>query len=144
MEKKNLQKSITVNATAKEALKNIAQVKKWWAKNCTGNAKRPNDTFTVHFGETFVDFEISELIPEKRVVWKVTDCHLHWVKKKKEWKGTQVVFDISERKNGTRIRLTHEGLNADCECYEDCRTGWAHHLKKGLALLIEEGKGFPM
>ena len=90
-----------------EAMKKISQVNGWWAKNFTGKAEKLNDKFSVHFDETFVDFKISELVPNKKVVWKVTDCNLHWIKAKKEWKGTEVVFEISERK--MPARMTSDG-----------------------------------
>jgi hypothetical protein len=54
-------------------------------------------------GRTFVDFEITELIPNKKVVWKVTDCHLPWLKNKKKWNNTEVVlFLIGAKKEQTK------------------------------------------
>ncbi|MGN6605356.1 MAG: hypothetical protein ACTHK8_23115 [Ginsengibacter sp.] len=106
MVKKNFHTIIKVNASAEEAMKKINQVNKWWAKKVKGKSEKLNDKFTVDFGETFVDFQISELIPLKKVVWKVTDCNLHWINNKKEWIGTQVVFDISSLKNKTKINFT--------------------------------------
>jgi hypothetical protein len=110
MEKKNFHLTITVNASAEEAIKKINRVNSWWAKNFKGKAEKTGDAFTIRFGETFVDFEISELVPNKKVVWKVTDCNLHWINSKKEWNGTDVVFEISENGNTTQIDFTHIGL----------------------------------
>ena len=110
MEKKNYHRTITVNDSPEEAMKKICQVNLWWAKKVKGKTEKLNDKFTVDFGETFVDFQISELMPNKKVVWKVTDCNLHWIKAKKEWVGTEVVFEISEKKNSTQIDFTHIGL----------------------------------
>ena len=83
METKNFHRTITVNASPEEAMKKINQVNKWWAKNFNGKAEKLNDKFTVDFGKTFVDFQISELVPNKKVVWKVTDCNLHWINNQK-------------------------------------------------------------
>ena len=79
MEQKNYHSSITANISPKEAFDNIARVDAWWAKNFHGKASATGDTFNVRFGDTTVDFEISEAIPGKKVVWKVTDCHLPWL-----------------------------------------------------------------
>jgi len=143
MEKKNFHATIKVNATAEEALKKISQVNGWWAKKFTGKAGNMNDKFSVHFGETYVDFQISELVPGKKVVWKVTDCNLHWIKTKKEWNGTEVVFEISEKKNSTQIDFTHIGLVPGVECYNDCEVGWTGHITESLVKFINEGKGMP-
>jgi hypothetical protein len=143
MAKKNFHTSIKVNASAQAAIKKISQVNKWWAKKVKGKTEKLNDKFTVDFGETFVDFQITELVPDKKVVWKVTDCNLHWIDNKKEWKGTEVVFEISEKKNVTQIDFTHIGLVPDAECYEDCKVGWTGHVTESLVKYINEGKGKP-
>ncbi len=143
MEKKNYHTTIKVNASQEEAMKKIAQVNRWWAKNFKGKAEKLNDKFSVHFGETFVDFQISELIPNKKVVWKVTDCNLDWIINKKEWNGTEVVFEISENINSTQINFTHVGLVPGVECYSDCEVGWNGHITNSLVKHINEGKGMP-
>jgi len=144
MKNKNYHKTIKVNASAEETLEKIAQVNLWWAKKVKGKAKKLNDKFTVDFGETFVDFQISELVPNKKVVWKVTDCNLHWIDNKKEWNGTEVVFEISEKKNSTQMDFTHVGLVPETESYKDCESGWDEHVGESLLKLINEGKGMPM
>jgi len=143
MAKKDFNTTITVNASAVEAMKKINQVNLWWAKNFSGKAEKVNDTFTVRFGETFVDFQISELVPNKKVAWKVTDCNLHWIKAKKEWKGTEVVFEIKANGNNTQIDFTHVGLVPGVECYNDCEVGWTGHITNSLVNLINKGKGQP-
>jgi len=143
MAAQNFHLSITVNASAKEAVKKIIQEDKWWAKKAKGKPAKLNDKFTVDFGETFVDFQITELLPGKKVVWKVTDCNLHWIDNKKEWSGNDVVFEISESKNATQINFTHMGLIPDCECYGDCKIGWTEHVACSLVKFINEGRGMP-
>ena len=143
MENKNFHRTITVNASPKEAMKKISQVSGWWANNVNGKAEKLNDKFTVDFGKTFVDFQITELVPNKKVVWKITDCNLHWIKAKKEWKGTEVVFEISEKKNTTQIAFTHVGIVPGIECYNDCERGWDGYVKTSLVKFINDGKGMP-
>jgi hypothetical protein len=139
----NFHRTITVNTSPAESMKKISQVNLWWAKNFSGRAEKLNDKFTVRFGETFVDFLISELAPNKKVVWKVTDCNLHWIKAKKEWNNTEVVFEISSENNKSKIDFTHVGLVPGVECYNDCEAGWNGHVTKSLVSFINEGKGQP-
>lgn len=143
MEKKDFHLTITVNASPEEAIKKINQVNLWWAKKVIGNSEKLGDKFTVDFGKTFVDFQISELIPEKKVVWKVTDCNLDWINDKKEWNNTEVVFEVSSENNKTKIDFTHKGLVPGIECYEDCKEGWTGHVTNSLVKFIDEGKGMP-
>ena len=143
MKKENFHRTITVNASAEEALKKISQVNGWWAKNFSGKAEKKNDKFSVQFGKPFVDFQVSELIHGKKVVWKVTDCNLHWISNKKEWNGTEVVFEISQNNKSTQIDFTHIGLVPGVECYDECEPGWNGHITNSLAKFINEGKGMP-
>lgn len=143
MENKNFHRTIVVNASSEEVMKKINKVNGWWAKNFTGKAEKLNDKFSVHFGKTFVDFQISELVPDKRLVWKVTDCNLDWIKTRKEWNDTEVVFEISSKNNSTQIDFTHIGLVPGTECYKDCEVGWNGHVTVSLANFINEGKGQP-
>jgi hypothetical protein len=143
MEKKNFHRTIAVNTSQAEAMKKIGQVNLWWAKNFSGHAEKLNDQFTVRFGETYVDFRISEWVPNKKVVWKVTDCNLHWINAKKEWNNTEVVFEISSQNNMSKIDFTHIGLVPGVECYKDCEAGWNGHVTTSLVNFMNEGKGQP-
>jgi len=143
---KDFSLSFTVKATAKESMKSINQVKLWWAKNFKGKAVKLNDKFSVYFGgseDTFVDFKISEVIPDKKISWLVTDCNLHWINDKKEWKNTEVIWNLSEKNGKTKIDFVHKGMTPESECYESCKPGWTHHIKDSLVKLIENGEGFP-
>jgi hypothetical protein len=135
--------SLTVKAPAKEIMKKISQVDSWWAKNFKGRAGKLNDEFSVHFGDTYVDFRIFEFIPDKKITWLVTGCNLHWIDDKKEWNDTEVIWSLTEKDGKTQIDFVHKGLTAESECYESCRPGWTHHIKDSLVKLIEMGKGFP-
>jgi hypothetical protein len=138
--------SFSVKASAKEVMKRIAQVDLWWAKQFKGKAVKLNDEFSVYFGkpgDTFVNFKISEVIPDKKIVWLVTDCNLHWIKDKKEWNGTECIWSLTEKDEKTKVDFVHKGLTPESECYESCEPGWTHHIKDSLIKLIEDGKGFP-
>ncbi len=87
--------------------------------------------------------KIIEVVPDKKVVWQVTDCYLHWLKDKKEWKGTRMSFEVSTKNNSTQINFTHIGLVPEIECYDGCAKGWNQYVKESLFKLITEGKGLP-
>jgi hypothetical protein len=140
---KNFSLSIEAPVTAADAFKKISEVDAWWAKNFTGKAQKLNDTFRVTFGKTFVDFKISECVPNQKIVWLVTDCYLDWINNKTEWTNTQVVFELSEKAGATKINFTHIGLTPDVECYNDCFAGWTGHVKGSLVKLLTDGKGMP-
>lgn len=135
--------TISVKATPEEAFEKIARVDKWWAKNFAGKALNQGDTFRVDFGKTYVDFKITEAIPGIKIVWYVTDCNLHWINDKKEWKNTKVVWEIFPENKFTQIKMTHIGLVPAAECYKDCETGWNGHVKGSLVKFINENKGQP-
>lgn len=142
-EKKDFHRTITVNASPKEAFEKIAKVGDWWAKSFTGKALNLGDTFRVEFGTTWVNFKISEAIPGKKIVWYVTDSYLPWLKDKKEWNDTQVVYEISSDGNKTVIDFTHVGLQPQIECYGNCEKGWTRFATISLQKFINEGKGLP-
>ncbi len=143
MENKNYHRTIMVNASVEDTMKKISQINLWWRKDFSGRAEKLKDTFTVPFGEpSFVDFIISEFLPNEKVVWKVTDCYLHWFQDKKEWNNTEVVFELSEENSKTKIDFTHVGLVPEIECYDVCEKGWNGHINT-LMEFINEGKGLP-
>jgi hypothetical protein len=143
MEKQDYMSTILVKATTNKAFKNINDVAAWWTENIEGSSEKLNDVFIVHFGEAFVTMKIVESVPGKKVVWNVTDCYLHWLNDKEEWKNTRIVFDISAEGDLTRIEFTHIGLTPQAECYDSCVKGWDQYIKDSLARLINEGQGLP-
>jgi hypothetical protein len=135
--------SFNVNSSAREAAEAIGNVSAWWTENCQGSARKLNDIFTVSFGETFVRFKINEMIPEKRIVWRVMDCYLHWLNDKTEWKNTSILWEISTVNDSTQVEMTHLGLKPGIECFDDCVKGWDQYVKDSLFRLLAEGKGAP-
>jgi hypothetical protein len=143
MENQNYHRQLTVDRKAQDVLDEISHVSDWWAKDLTGSSAEINDIFTVRFGETFVTFRVTELIPGKRLVWYVSDCNLPWLNDKKEWKDTKVVWELSPQNGSTQIDFTHEGLIPEVECYGECVKGWDFYITESLKKLITEGQGFP-
>ena len=136
--------SITVDATAKEAFKSINNVTKWWTENLDGSSQKLNDEFIVNFGDVhFSKQKLVEVVPDKKVVWLVTDSKINFVKDKQEWTNTKISFEISGYDNKTQITFTHFGLVPKIECYDDCSGAWGQYIKGSLFKLLTEGKGTP-
>lgn len=109
---------------------------------CSGNSEKQDDKFVVKMGgDSFFDFTIEELIPDKKIVWLVTDCNMPWYSDKKEWKNTKVIFELYENNGETKLTFTHEGLTPDIECYKACEPGWTHWITRSLFSYFTTGKG---
>jgi hypothetical protein len=136
--------SITIDATPQEAFKKINSVTKWWTGDLNGSSQKLNDEFTVRFGDVHMSKQkLVEVIPDKKVVWLVTDSKLNFIEDKSEWTGTKISFELSNRDNKTEIHFTHIGLVPKVECYKDCVQGCDYYIKGSLFNLLTEGKGSP-
>ena len=144
MAKQNYTATIEVKAAADKVFKSINNVSEWWSENVEGRSENLDDVFTIHFGgDIFVTHQLIEVVPNKKVVWLVTDCYLSWLKDKTEWTNTKISFEISTENNSTIIHFTHIGLVPEVECYDSCVKGWDQYVKGSLLKLITEGKGQP-
>jgi len=135
--------SISTNLAAAVAAERINRVADWWTASFTGASEKIGDTFSVRWGETFVDFSVVEVVPAMRIVWRVTDCNLPFVENRKEWKNTEVVFDISSDAGTTTLTMTHFGLEPSVECYESCKKGWDFFITESLQNLLTDNQGMP-
>src|SRR4051812_10625968 len=98
MESKNFTTTIEVAKSSQEVFKIITcDVSKWWGgKDLSGSSTKLNDEFVVHHkGAHYSKQTLIEVIPEKKVVWLVTEGTLHWLKNdKQEWTNTKMIFEI--------------------------------------------------
>jgi hypothetical protein len=148
MEKLIIQDYTTViiaPVTPQEAFKSINSVTKWWTVNVEGSTQKLHDEFTVRFfdGIHVSTQKIVEMVPDKKVVWLVTDSKLNFIEDKTEWTGTKISFEISEKDSKTQIRFTHHGLIPGAECFDDCSVAWSEYLQGSLVSLMTTGKGQP-
>lgn len=144
MKQNNYTASISVNVTPQEAFKAINNVTEWWTGDLQGASQKRNDEFSVRFNDIHVSTQkLIELIPDKKVVWLVTDSNLNFTKDRSEWTGTKISFEITSNNNKTQINFTHIGLVPEIECFTDCTKGWDYFIKGSLFKLLTEGKGTP-
>ena len=136
--------TISVDATPREAFKSINSVSKWWNKNIKGSSQKLNDEFTVQFGDVHISTQkLVEVVPDKKVVWLVTDSKLNFVDNKQEWTDSKISFEIFEKENKTQVRFTHLGLIPEIECFSACSNAWSEYIQGSLLPLINTGKGKP-
>lgn len=136
--------SIATNVPAEEAFEKINLVSDWWTqKGFTGSSQKLGDVFTVRWGETFAEIEIAEVIPGKKIVWRVQNSNLHWLKDKSEWNNTRIEWEISSQNGATNVSMTHRGLVPTVECYNNCKEGWDFYAGKSLLKFLNENKGLP-
>lgn len=120
----------------------INNVRGWWQGEIAGSTDKLNDEFAyqmedIHFSKQ----KLIEVIPDKKVVWLVTESKLNFIKKKSEWTGSKIIFEISEINDKTQLRFTHVGLVPQIECYGGCSSAWGDLVQKSLFSLITTGKG---
>jgi len=138
---RNYTSRITATISSNEAFDRITQISDWWTAGVQGRPQKLDDQFTVRWGETFVTFKVTEMVPGKRATWLVTDCNLPFLTDKTEWKGTKVVWELSSKEGGTEVTITHFGLVPGLECYKNCEAGWNFYFGESLLKLLTEGKG---
>jgi hypothetical protein len=139
---KSYSSSISAKIGPEEAIKKINNIPGWWGVTFSGNNSKQNDKFTVKMtGDSFFNFTVTELVPGKRIVWLVTDCHMPWYSDKTEWTDTKLIFDLKENHGETEVTFTHEGLTQEVECYKDCETGWSHWIQTSLFSYLTNGVG---
>jgi hypothetical protein len=132
---------ILVNQSPKEVFDSVNNVSAWWQGEVEGSTSKPGDEFTYRMKEFhFSKQKLIEVIPDKKVVWLVTESELNFVKDKSEWTGTKISFEISEINNKTQLRFTHIGLVPKIECYGGCSNGWSKLIHESLFSLITTGK----
>jgi len=143
MESKNYKVTYLVNQPAEEIFNKILNVRQWWsglfAEEIEGNSEKLNDefAFVAGGGMHYSRQKMVQNIPDKKVVWLVTDSALSFISKQDEWTGTQLCFELFDKdKNSTEVVFTHIGLVPQIECYDSCSNAWSSYMENFLAPLV--------
>ncbi len=136
--------SFAVDQTPKQVFEAVNNVRAWWTENLRGGSQKLNDEFEVRFGDVhYSKQKLTELVPDKKVVWLVTDSRVNFTHDTSEWTGTMIKFEISESGKQTQLRFTHQGLVPQVECFGACSGAWEEYIQDSLRTLITTGTGLP-
>lgn len=144
MQEQNFNTTLIVGQPPEVVYNAINNVQGWWSQDFTGKSAEVGDEFEVRFfGDVhYSRHKLTELIPNKKVVWAVTDSRLNFTQNESEWTGTTNTFEIKEQDGKTHILFTHQGLTPQVECFNACSGGWQQYLDS-LHQLITTGSGQP-
>ena len=133
---------LLTDQSATEIFNAITNVRGWWQGEITGSTVKLHDEFTYRYGDIhYSKQKLVEVIPDKKIVWLVTESQLNFLQEKNEWDNTKIVFEISKVQDKTQLRFTHQGLAPEIECYHACSNAWGDLIQKSLFSLIATGKG---
>jgi hypothetical protein len=136
--------TLLVDQTPEEAFKAINSPRRWWSEEIEGSTDKLNDEWAYHYKDVHrCKMKITELVPNKKVVWHVVDNYFNFTKDKSEWRGTKIIFEIFKKDNKTQICFTHQGLVPKYECFDICSNAWSQYISQSLRSLITKGKGMP-
>ncbi len=136
MKNQDFTATLLVDQTPEEVFNTIRNVGEWWSglysEEIEGSTDKLNDEFTFRAGggAHYSNQKLIELIPDKKIVWLVTDSNLNFIEDKSEWNDTKISFQISKEDNKTKIVFTHLGLVPKIECYDGCSGAWTNYLEK--------------
>jgi hypothetical protein len=136
--------TFSVDRTADEVLAAINNPHAWWSEEIEGRTAQVGDVFTFRVKDIhYSKIRVMELIPGKKVVWRVLDNYMNYVDDQSEWKDTEIRFELSEKDRMTEVRFTHAGLIPAYECFDICSNAWGFYIGGSLRSLVTTGEGKP-
>jgi len=102
--------TIEVTKSASEVFNHLTNdVSKFWPEEFEGESSGFNDEFVFRSGGShYSKNKVIELVPDKKVVWLVTDS----IRKTDnfEWTGTKMIFDLTSKGSNTHLKFTYDGI----------------------------------
>ena len=144
MTNQNFTTTISVDRSPEDVFAAINNVRGWWSGEIEGGTDKLGAEFTYRYKDMHRSKQkIADLVPGKKIVWRVLESDLSFLKDKSGWTGTEIVFDISAKRGQTEVRFTHAGPRPQIECYGSCSNAWAMLVNGNLRELIATGKPQP-
>src|SRR5262249_40636260 len=142
MDDQNFTTGFSIEQTPEEVFNAINNVRGWWSEEIEGRTSELGDEFTYHYKDVHrCKMKITEVIPGKKVVWRVLDNYFNFIEDKNEWKSTEISFEISRKGNKTEVRFAHLGLVPEYHCFELCSNSFGSYINGSLRSLIIKGEG---
>lgn len=142
--------TVTIDRSPAEVFDAINDVRGWWSEEVEGDTDRVGAEFAYrgHDDADTVEhlsrIRVTELVPGQRVVWQVLDNYMSFIDDQREWKGTEIRFELSPVATGTELRFTHVGLVPSYECFDVCKDAWALYIRNSLPAFVTTGVGLPI
>ena len=120
--------------SAQDIYSMLLDIPSWWSgfynEKIEGAQKKVNDVFAYHAGDGahYSKQKLIELVPQKKIVWQVTESNLIFLKKTDEWTNSKISFELSANGDKTQVTFIHHGLVPNIECYETCTSGWGQYM----------------
>ena len=108
---------------------------RWWTTDTHG-AGDVGSTIQFRFDGGGPDFEIIELIPNAKVVWR------HSGEMPPAWKGSEISFQLEETETQTFVNFRHYNWQQADDFLAHCSTKWGLFMMS-IKSCIETGRGYP-
>jgi uncharacterized protein YndB with AHSA1/START domain len=120
-----------------EAIATTEGISQWWTRDGAKGDSVEGGKLAFYFGsdDPAAVMEVTALEPSKAVSW-------HCVEGEREWIGTRLDFELSEKDDETVLLFTHADWAAASEFMAHCSARWAYFLLS-LKAYRESGKGTP-
>ena len=137
--------TFAVERTPDETFAAINDVRAWWTGDLEGDTDHLGAEFTYRYADVHRSTQrITELIPGRRIAWRVVDADLSFARDPSEWAGTEIVFEITPQDDGSEVRFTHHGLAPEVDCFEACSAAWTMYIDGSLRRLLTSGAPVPV
>jgi hypothetical protein len=137
---KNFTATIFVDQDTETVFNAIQNFRAWWSEEIEGDTDKLNEEFFYHYKDIHLcKIKLIEVEPNKKLVYKVIENEFNFIKDKREWVDTQLIFVITKENGQTKLQFTHEGLVPEYECYNVCNEAWSGYIKNSLYKLITTG-----
>jgi hypothetical protein len=144
MKNQDFTTTILVEQAPETVLNTLLNVRSWWSglydESFEGSSEKIGDEFSflAGGGVHYTKQKLVELVPNKKIVWIVTESNLSFVDTTDEWTGTKISFDILPEGNKTKVVFTHIGLVPTFECYDSCAPAWTQYMQERLTHALAE------